>query len=411
MDDIEAKQLEDGKNMIDYHLLNGDAESARAVNASLPFPESERMLMDAKITKIEAVKIKQNEIMDRLASGEDPRAIKAELEAKNEDGTYTNHPGLSALARADLIDPINKALIAERDEKVKTVDDQIAAKDITTEAELEAALEGVDVDPTTVSLLKKKLKGERMNTQDEIIALQLQAANYDPTTDPDGVAHQSIKEKIDLVFGKPGRPPLLGADPRRDDVIDMLTRRRSGKPLTAGQAEQAQILRQIAEVNEIAGKWKIPASRIKKVKKDGSFIYVDTGAVVDKKDPDYVEVGADWNPFTRSISGRKITLSPDDEFAVDQGKEVMVEDEDTRHRELAKGAEISDKVRQGLETGVITDSVAARKVYDELVAPMMKDAAGNVIVAIPGGDRSNFPASRQATAPPDVEEKFKWLED
>jgi len=420
MDDVEAKQLADGKNMIDFFLVNGDVDSALGTLETMPMPDPERMLYKARIEKIEAVKIEEGKILDRLSEGADPAVIKAELEAKDADGNHLNHPALSAVSRAKLIEPLNKIVIEERDEQLKVIGDAIDAREIDNEAELMRALEPVGANPVTVSLLQKKLRLERIDTEEEVVGMQIKAANYDPKTDPEEVIYQSIREQARIVFGTP-RPPLMGQDPRLGDVTDMLERRRQGQSLTPGQEVVAQALKQTKDLVEAGGAWKIPADRVLMVEEeDGTKSFIDTGATIKPEAADYYQdkrgyMSRAWagkTPFVGKVNGRKLLLSQDDEIAVEQGKAITVEDINARNRALGAAAPKIDQIRKELEDGTIKTVAEATEKFGTLILPMAKDAA---LEAISGAPLMPPAQAAEASAAPkgvDIspDAKKRWLE-
>jgi hypothetical protein len=425
MDDVEAKQLADGKNMIDFFLLNGDSDSALGTLETMPMPEAERMLYKAKIEKIETVKIEEGKILDRLVAGEDPAVIKAELEAKDEDGNHLNHPALSPVSRAKLIEPLNKIMLEERDGQLKVIGDAIDAREIDTEKELMEVLKPVGASAVTVALLQKQLRGERIDTEEEVVGIQMKVANYDPKNDPDQLVYQSILEQARIIFrnSENARPPLT-SDPRLDDLADMLERRRQGQSLTPGQQVVAQALKQTNDLVEAGGAWKIPGDRVVMIEEeDGTKSFVDTGATIKPEADDYYQenrtyLSRAWDrkkPFVGKVTGRKLLLSQDDQIAVEQGKAITVEDMNARNRALGQAAPMIDQIRRELEVGTIKTVAEAKEKYDMLVAPMAKDAANAAVDGI--SQNSLMPAAQAAeaaAAPKDVDispdAKKRWLE-
>lgn len=394
-DKIEERTVSEALNYADAFATRGDMASSFEALDSVRglLPEGEFQSKRAKLETQVSVAVASNEIMDRMANGEDPDAIRAELEARNEDGSFSAYPELRPAVRARILEPIYQASNDEYSALVADAGKGIDSGVIKDEIELNKYFQGKEIDALTRATLVKKLRGEAVKTEEAVISMQIEAAKYDPASDPDGRVYASTLNRVYLT---------LEDDPRAESIIATLDKRRRGESLTIGEETKARKLEEVKTYVEAKGDWRIPSDRIRPVEKNGEKLYIDTGADVKPGDPGYFE--DDGGMFGRAIKGRIVQLSQDDRLAIEAGKPVIVDDLGQKNRALAEGARMADEIEQGMDSGKIQDGAQADEKFNGLVAPMRKDAAAATI------DGGLFPpALRPATNPTNPEELRSWI--
>jgi hypothetical protein len=393
-DKVRGDNIESARMQAETAAIRGDYVLGRSIIEQTQWETPEERDNElAKYDAREGAISLGNSINTRLQDGEDPTAVLAEMQAKDADGNFLHHQNLPPSARSELIGDLYKQVLTERDARVAGADEGIAANTIKNEEQLMAQLEGTGADETTVALLRKKLNKERVNTEEEIVSLQLKVSNYNPVNDPDGVAYISIRRQVEIVLGGEARPPLLGTDPRRDKIITMLDRLRSGERLTPGEEVKKQALASVRDMVEAGGAWQIPSERIKEMPlEDGTTVFVDTGADIKPDAEGYFEEKPGMikkaayavTPFYSPKKGRIVTLNQVHKEAVRAGKSILVEDINARSRTLGEASPHIDEIERKLETGEIKDTGEALEVLNTRLTPMALDAAGRVVDGVSG---------------------------
>jgi hypothetical protein len=393
---IENQTISEALQYADAFATRGDMPSSFAALDSIRgmMPEGEYQAKRAKLETQVSVAVASNEIMDRMANGEDPDALRAELEARNEDGSFVAYPELRPAVRADILAPIYQASNDEYSALVSDAGKGIDSGIIKDEIGLNEYFQGKEIDPLTRSILVKKLRGEVVKTEETVISMQLEAAKYDPASDPDGRVYAATLNRVYLA---------LEDDPRAESIVATLDKRRRGEALTIGEEMKARKLAEVKTYVEAKGDWRITSDRIRPVEKNGERLYIDTGADVQPGDDGYFETGQGWFDGAH-VKGRILQLSQDDRIAIDQGKEVTVDDLGQKNRALAEGARMADEIEQDMESGKIQDGAQADEKFNGLVAPMRKDAAA---ATIEGGLFP--PALRPASNMTNPQELRSWI--
>lgn len=393
---IRERQISEAKMRAETFSLRGDSAGGRAEILNAPFwTQDERENALAVYDRRDGVNADTFAIAERLAEGEDPQAVKADLRARNEDGSYVHYSNLPAAVREQEIAKINQEINGEVEAVAKELARAISVGEITNESEMDEWIGSVPVDGLTRRELLRKIEGEAISIEEEVLKYQLAAANYNPETDPDGVGYTSIVNRAAI---------LLGEDPRLGPILETAEKRRRGESLTAEEEMLKTGIEEVRAVQEAEGTWVIPADRVKAAKDDaGNQIFVDTGADIKPGDPGWFETGEGWFDG-KHIKGRIVQLSQKDRNNVLSKKPVgNVEDINERSRRAAETARVVDSINKANSTGKIQSEEDFRKEYEALTLPIKDRAAESTI------ESSLFPSASPSFVGPADEDPAEAL--
>lgn len=401
---IREDELSSALMRSDTYAMRGMVEEGRAEIASAPFEsEDERQLKLAEFDTKTAVHAAINEVQDRLADGEDPNAIRAELEAKDEKGNFTAYRDLSPAARAQLLKPIYAAENEEYSSMLEGANGYIESGVIKTEKQLEEYFGGMEVDPLNRAILGKKLRGEVIATEKAVIDLQAAAAGYDPEADPDGRAYTA---QMNAIYR------TLEDDPRAADIVKTLTKRRNGESLTLGEDIFRVKAKEVTDLRDAVEDYRIPAGNLVEEERDGRTVFVDYSQAPEPGDPARFEKTVHpWFGKPRTKAGRVVTLSQEDRekmlTAKDKDK-VFVTDLNRKAKADSETAQVLHEMKRRADTGEVTTE-NWKDEYRKATAPMRAKVAEKEIDSLlptGGGGISSglFPATKS-----DPEADLEWL--
>jgi hypothetical protein len=350
---IENQTISEALQYADAFATRGDMPSSFAALDSIRgmMPEGEYQAKRAKLETQVSVAVASNEIMDRMANGEDPDALRAELEARNEDGSFVAYPELRPAVRADILAPIYQASNDEYSALVSDAGKGIDSGIIRDENDLNEYFQGKEIDTLNKAILVKKLRGEAINTEKAVVDLEAAAAGYDPSNDPDGRGFEAQKSATRLT---------LGDDPRVEGIIGTLTKRRNGEPLTLAEDIFRQKAKETADLRDSAADYQLPASQLEIEERDGRPVFVDYSQEPEAGDPDRFEkeTGSMWWKGTKA--GRVVHVSQEDrtklETAISQNKTKGVYVTDLKKKGAADSetAGVLNEMKRRADTGDLT---------------------------------------------------------
>lgn len=395
-DHINQKLLETGLNRANTFLNYGDINSAIETINSIPgLPDDERELHISKIKTQNAVQVETEDVLE-MASTTGPKAALAALQDEK------NYPHLQGLKRAEVRSELWKAHYGQRDAIIGGIKEGIENGNVSNLLQIASAMEGYDLTANETATFMKLLSGEKIKDYSFIQNAVTTAGNYDPASDPDGLKALAFASEVKAVIGE---------DPIADSILGTLEKRKAGVPLSMPEMVLSQKTEQYKSIIDAKGSWKIPSKRIVIVKDEetGLETFVDTGADIKPGDPGYFEqkrgtamtvVGtvtqaASFGMFGSPIKGRAVRLTQDDKDVVrkriESGKDsgIMVEDLETKNKELGHGTQIVAQVVEKAKNGE-TDPAKLDQMFNELILPE-SDAAAQQIMS-----PAIFPATLQA---------------
>jgi hypothetical protein len=354
-DSIQGKALDAAVTRADTFAMLGDETNGLRELENAPFPTNEERHNAITKFKMQVVPgIVKKEMLDRLASGEDPDDIRAALEARDEEGNYTLYPELSPSSRMAALQPIYAEINAEYSELVKRAADMIESDVIKDAQQLDEHFQGKEIDPATKAVLVKKLEGALMATEKDVVELQAAAASYDPTKDPDGRAFTAQSNIIDITLGF--------NNPKADDIKATLEKAKNGEPLTLPEEIFKAKWKSTSDLYDAASDHRISADRLTMEERGGKPVFVDYSVEPDEDDPARFEkeTGAGWWKGTKV--GRVIALDQGDTEALIKAfntrgakKNVYVTDLNKQADTESKKASVFTKMERGANTGKLTE--------------------------------------------------------
>jgi hypothetical protein len=398
IEQIEGRMLDAALSRADTHAMYGDEAGVRAELESAPFrtPEERAKAIAVFETKT-AVGIANEQIKDRLASGEDPDDVRAALEARDEEGNYTLYPKLSPSSRMGVLQPIYAESNAEYSALVKSAADMIESDVIKDAQQLDEHFQGKEIDPATKATLIKKLEGVLIANEKTIVDLQTAAASYDPSNDPDERAFTAQSNIIDITLGF--------NNPKAESIHATLKKAKNGEPLTLGEDIFRQKAKETSDLRDSAADYQLPASQLEIEERGGRKVFVDYSQEPEEDDPDRFEkeTGSMWWKGTKV--GRVIHVNQDDRVKLEN---VLTPDRNGFDVGKAKGIYVTDLKKKGAadsETAGVLNEMKRRadtgdlkpdnweEEYKKAIAPILAQVAEKELedVFAPGEDDPGDP--------------------
>lgn len=384
-DNIERRTVADALDYADAFAMRGDMENAFGALDSIRgiIPEGEYQAKRARMETQVSVTVAKGKILDRLSSGEDPDDIRAELEARNEDGSYVAHSELRPAVRAEILAPLYAASNAEYESLVGGAAKLIDSGVIKDENELNSYFERKEIDPLNKAILTAKLRGEVVKTEKAIVDLQAAAASYDPSKDPDGRAYSAQMSATLLT---------LGDDPRSEEILGTLTKRRNGEPLTLSEDIFRVKAREVSDLRDSAADYKVSASNLVIEEKDGRQVFVDYSEAPEAGDPARFEKTVDpWFGKPTVKAGRVVEVSQQDRetllkaftpdrnaFDAEKAAGIFVTDLKKKAAADSETASVLNEMKRRADTGVVKEDNWEEQ-YKGVVMPIKDKATASMI--------------------------------
>lgn len=393
---IRERQLSDARLRAETALMRGDVAAGKAELEAAPWENpDEKAFTLAKYETKGAAEAVARTYRERWDSGEDPRAILGELEARNEDGTFKNGAEMSPIQRRELTDAMYRELNAERAETVKGLADEIKNGVPLRVIETSVVFRSLP-DAQKAELSRLAVEGAKNDVSDYLAALR-SAQSYDPTKDSMGDELAGMKEQAALRF----------SGERFDAVVNALEQAANRMaPQSATERvmnDYFSNLQKRYDAGELGG-FRVTGSDISK-RKDANGIEVYT-----VPDPE----GKAFPGLLGTYKGRVIQLSEEDRLRYESGKTGsgdVYEDAAAKEAAFSRFLTVQQELESKIKAGELTSADEIQAEGNRLLGGELEKALESRIMDRSGQELPGnaFGGPSNVLFPPNPEADLEWL--
>lgn len=366
---IEAVQIEDGRDEIKHWLTERQPDQALAVLDRMPIRDAEKKAIRSDIERNHALNILSDEAQDAIA--EDPVAAARELE--NDNGKYS---ALSKARRSKLLDDAVMERNQNRNAIMESVREEIDLGNIQSLEDLQKRADAGMLTEHDALLVEEYLNKGEINDIANFSKVKAQILTYDPNGDPRGVQKQDIINTIDMLFDGERKEELITTFEEWQDQLA------SGVPqnvkdLTRTSGQLFSDLDKAVEENEL-GEFRVPSSRY-----DGLEYEEETGAVR------YRKAFRWFGPHEWEY----LDVSQSDKEAIANGKiPAFLTLENERKKAYAEKNAITERMESKLKNGEYETAEDMRKDKNAMLYGKMRNSLESKLPSGEGGiDSGLFP--------------------